>query len=49
MCVDELAYDSPIKVPVHSKILDEVLSKIDINSLEDFKDPKKIEILERDF
>ncbi len=49
IAVDEFAYDSPIKVPVHSKVLDDVLSKIGINSIDDFKDPKKIEILERDF
>lgn len=46
---DEYAYNSAIKVPVHSKILDDVLEKLDINSIDDFKDKKKIEIFERKF
>ena len=37
------------KFAVHSKILDDVLEKIGITSLEDFKDPKKINMLEREF
>lgn len=47
--VDNFAYDASIKVPVHNKILDDVLDKLGINSLSDFEDPKKISILERDF
>ena len=47
--VDKFAYDASIKVAVHSKILDDVLEKIGITSLEDFKDPKKINMLEREF
>lgn len=47
--VDDFAYDSPIKVAVHSRVLDDVLKKINITSLSDFEDPDKIEILERDF
>ncbi|BCZ46374.1 iron hydrogenase [Clostridium gelidum] len=46
---DNFAYDSPIKVPVHSGILDKVLEKLDINSIADFKDDKKISILDREF
>ena len=46
---DEFAYNSPIKVPVHSKILDNVLEKLDINSIEDFHHKEKIEIFERNF
>ena len=46
---DDFAYDSPIKVPLHSEILDEVLEKLGINSISDFEDPDKISILEREF
>lgn len=49
IAVDNFAYDSSIKVPVHSKIIDDVLEKLNITSLEDFQDPQKIEILEREF
>ncbi|MBB6714005.1 [Fe-Fe] hydrogenase large subunit C-terminal domain-containing protein [Clostridium gasigenes] len=49
IAVDEFAYDSSIKVPLHSEILDELLEKLDINSISDFEDPDKISILERDF
>ena len=49
IAVDEFAYDSPIKVPLHSEILDELLEKLDITSISDFEDPDKISILERDF
>ncbi|AOR23536.1 [Fe-Fe] hydrogenase large subunit C-terminal domain-containing protein [Clostridium taeniosporum] len=49
VAVDKLAYDSAIQVPVHSTTLDEVLSKININSIDDFKNSEKIELLERKF
>lgn len=44
---DKFAYASPIKVPVHSKILDDVLEKLNINSIEDFKQKEKMEIFQR--
>ena len=47
--VDKFAYDSSIKVPVHSEALDHVLAKLNITSLKDFEDPDKIRILEREF
>lgn len=47
--VDNFAYDSSIKVAVHSKVLDDVLDKLGITSLSDFEDSKKISILEREF
>lgn len=47
--VEKVAYDSPIKVPTHSHIMDEVLNKINITSLKDFANKNKIEILERTF
>lgn len=47
--VDNFAYDSPIKVPTHSRVLDDVLAKLNISSLKDFEDETKIDILERDF
>lgn len=49
VAADDFAYDSPIKVPTHSSILDNVLEKLDINSIDDFKDHEKISILEREF
>lgn len=49
IAVDEFAYESSIKVPLHSEILDDVLEKLGINSISDFEDPDKIAILERDF
>ncbi|MGG7177767.1 [Fe-Fe] hydrogenase large subunit C-terminal domain-containing protein [Clostridium paraputrificum] len=49
VAVDDFAFDSPIKVPVHSRVLDNILNEINITSLEDFNDPEKISILERDF
>ncbi|SFC54454.1 [Fe-Fe] hydrogenase large subunit C-terminal domain-containing protein [Clostridium uliginosum] len=48
MAVDNFAYDSPIKVGTHSAVLDDVLEKLDITSLDDFEDKKKISILERE-
>ncbi|MGL5244510.1 MAG: [Fe-Fe] hydrogenase large subunit C-terminal domain-containing protein [Sarcina sp.] len=47
--VEKVAYNSAIKVPTHSFILDEILSKLGIQSLEDFKDKEKLKILERNF
>ena len=47
--VDVVAYDSPIKIATHSNVLDEVLGKIGIDSLENFKDKSKISIFEREF
>ena len=46
---DDYAYNSAIKVPVHSKVLDEVLEKLDIHSLDDFHDHEKVSIFEREF
>jgi iron only hydrogenase large subunit-like protein len=46
---DKLAYASPIKVPVHSKILDDVLEKLNIDSINDFKNKEKMDIFERNF
>lgn len=47
--VDEVAYNSPVKVATHSHVMDEVLGKIGITSLKDFEDSKQIEIFERKF
>lgn len=47
--VDNFAYDSAIKVPVHSRVIDDVLSKLGIDSLKDFENPEKISIFEREF
>ncbi len=47
--VDNLAYNSPIKVATHSSTMDEVLEKINIASLKDFEDNTKTEIFHRDF
>lgn len=47
--VDNYAFDSPIKVPLHSAVLDDVLKTIGIDSIDDFKDSSKISILERSF
>lgn len=49
VAVDDFAYNSAIKVPVHSGTLDNILEKLDITSLYDFEDADKISILERDF
>ena len=46
---EDFAYASPIKVPVHSNIIDNVLEKLDINSIDDFHDSEKISIFERKF
>lgn len=47
--VDEFAYDSPIKVPVHSDALDNLLEKLNINSIDDFQNSKKMSIFNRKF
>lgn len=47
--VDKFAKDSDIKVPVHSPTMDELLSKLGINSLKDFEDKNKIKLFEREF
>ncbi len=49
LSVDAFAYDSPIKVPIHSSILDDALEKLDINSIDDFNNSEKIRIFEREF
>lgn len=49
IAVDNFAYDSAIKVPVHSETLDKVLSKLGIDSLKDFENEDKINIFERNF
>lgn len=46
---DDYAYSSAVKVATHSDVMDEVLKKLGIESLDDFKDEKKIEIFERTF
>ncbi len=47
--VDNLAYNSPIKIATHSSTMDEVLEKLNITSLKDFEDDRKTEIFHRDF
>lgn len=47
--VDNLAYNSPIKVATHSNTMDEVLEKLNITSLKDFEDDKKTEIFHINF
>ncbi|MFQ9617179.1 MAG: [Fe-Fe] hydrogenase large subunit C-terminal domain-containing protein, partial [Clostridium butyricum] len=47
--VDNFAFDSPIKVPLHSETLDNILKEIGINSIDDFKDKQKMSLFERDF
>ena len=47
--LDKLAYDSPIKVPLHSDTLDKILNQLGINTIDDFKDHGKTSILERKF
>lgn len=45
---DDIAYNSAIKVPVHSKVLDEILDKLDIHSIDDFHNKEKVSIFERE-
>ena len=47
--VDNLAYDSPIKIATHSSTMDSVLEKLNITSLKDFEDHTKTEIFHRNF
>ncbi|MGG7056915.1 [Fe-Fe] hydrogenase large subunit C-terminal domain-containing protein [Clostridium nigeriense] len=47
--VDNLAFNSPIKVATHSSTMDDVLNKIGITSLKDFEDEKKTAIFHRKF
>lgn len=47
--VESIANTSPIKVATHSPTMDEILSRLEINSLEDFKDREKVAIFEREF
>ena len=47
--VDRLAITSPIKIATHSTTMEEVLSKLDINSLKDFEDEEKTRIFHRKF
>lgn len=49
VATDDFAYASPIKIPTHSSILDNVLEHLDINSIDDFHDSEKINIFEREF
>ena len=46
---NKFAYDSPIKVPIYSDCLNELLQKLNINSVEDFEDPDKVKLFEREF
>ncbi|WP_368489156.1 [Fe-Fe] hydrogenase large subunit C-terminal domain-containing protein [Clostridium sp. BJN0013] len=47
--IDAFAENSEIKVSIDSKCMDKILELLDINSLEDFKNVEKIELLERHF
>lgn len=47
--VDNLAYNSPIKIATHSSTMDSVLEKLNITSLKDFEDPNKTKIFHRNF
>lgn len=47
--VDEVAYDSSIKVATHSHVMNELLQRVGVHSLEDFKHKDKIKIFEREF
>ena len=47
--VNAFAEESEIKVAVDSSCMNEILHKLDINALEDFKDANKIQIFEREF
>ncbi|APM37492.1 [Fe-Fe] hydrogenase large subunit C-terminal domain-containing protein [Clostridium kluyveri] len=47
--IDAFAENSEIKVSIDSKCMDKILELLDINSLEDFKNVEKIELLERRF
>lgn len=47
--VDNLAYDSPIKIATHSSTMDSVLEKLNITSLKDFEDHNKTKVFHRNF
>lgn len=47
--VDNLAYNSPIKIATHSSTMDSVLEKLNITSLKDFEDPNKTKVFHRNF
>jgi iron only hydrogenase large subunit-like protein len=47
--VNEFAYNSEVKVAVDSNTMNRILSKLGINSVEDFKHHERVEIFERDF
>lgn len=47
--VNQFADNSDIKVAVDSDIMGKILSKLGINSVEDFKHKERVEIFERDF
>lgn len=47
--VNEFAFDSSIKVSVHSDSMQKILNELGINSLEDFEDPNKTAIFHREF
>ncbi|WP_300379422.1 [Fe-Fe] hydrogenase large subunit C-terminal domain-containing protein [Clostridium sp.] len=47
--VNEFAFDSSIKVPIHSNSMKNVLKELGINSLKDFEDADKTAIFHRKF
>lgn len=47
--VDNCAFDSAIKMPLHSETTEKVLKSLGINSIDDFDNSKKSEILHREF
>jgi len=47
--VDSFAENSEIKIAVDSSCMNKILKQIDINSIEDFKHPERIDIFEREF
>lgn len=47
--VNKVAYESPIKVATHSNTMDEILSRLGINSLKCFENKEKVELFQREF
>ena len=47
--VDEFAENSKIKVAIDSDCMNEILSKLEINTANDFKDKNKTKIFQRKF
>ncbi|WP_055070128.1 [Fe-Fe] hydrogenase large subunit C-terminal domain-containing protein [Clostridium massiliamazoniense] len=47
--VDNFASSSAIKVPIYSSLLNDILSKLNINSLKDFEDEEKMAMFQRSF